>query len=287
VRPLTGPEDLAATVGAVVAGVPPRVPAPFSVSVAPGQLVTTAIHAGHQLRPALAELVALDADDRRREEDPYTDQLLGEVGVRVHVHQSRFEVDLNRARDEAVYEHPDDAWGLNVWKRELPSAEIERSRTLHDQFYAELADHMDRLAAQGPVLVLDLHSYNHHREGPDGPPAAAGDNPEVNVGTGALDRPRWGHVVDVFIDQLRTQTVDGRPLDVRENVRFRGGHLSRWVAANYPDTACTLALEFKKLFMDEWTGECDTDHIAQLRHALHSVVPTVLATLAEPPVAHG
>jgi len=257
------------------------VPSAFTVFPGPGQLVVTAIHAGHDLREALDEHTALDDDERRREEDPYTDQLLGDLGVRVDVHRSRFEVDLNRPRDKAVYEHPDDAWGLTVWKRELPADEVERSRRLHYEFYAELARHMDRLASQGPFLVLDIHSYNHHREGPDGPPAAPGDNPEVNVGTGALDRSRWGHVVDAFIDGLRTQIVDGHHLDVRENVRFRGGHLSRWVAANYPDTGCTLSLEFKKLFMDEWTGACDTAHITQLRHALRDVVPSVLDTLAE------
>jgi N-formylglutamate deformylase len=260
---------------------------PFTVSAGSGQLVVTAIHAGHDLRPELAELIALEDDERRREEDPYTDQLLGDAGVRFHVHRSRFEVDLNRARDEAVYQHPDDAWGLTVWKRDLPPTEAERSRQLHDEFYARLAHHMQLLASQGPFLVLDIHSYNHHREGPDGPPAAPDANPEVNVGTGALDRSRWGHVVDAFIGELRRQEVDGRHLDVRENVRFRGGHLSRWVAANHPTTACTLALEFKKLFMDEWTGECDTEHVAQLRAALHRVVPSVLSTLAAPRVAHG
>jgi N-formylglutamate deformylase len=259
------------------------VPAAFTVTPGSEPLVVTAIHAGHELRPTLGELIALDDDERRREEDPYTDQLLGDRGVRVRVHRSRFEVDLNRSRDQSVYEHPDDAWGLTVWKRTLPAEEVERSRRLHDEFYAELAHHMDQLAARGPFLVLDIHSYNHHREGPDGPPATASDNPEVNVGTGALDRSRWGHVVDAFIGALSAQIVDGHRLDVRENVRFRGGHLSRWVAANYPDTGCTLALEFKKLFMDEWTGTCDPEHIAQLRHALHAVLPSVLTTLAVSP----
>jgi N-formylglutamate amidohydrolase len=259
------------------------VPSPFRVLSAAGSLVTVALHAGHDLRPELAEYIGPDADDRRREEDPYTDQLLGDVGVRFHVLRSRFEVDLNRSRDRAVYQLPHDAWGLEVWKRPLPADEIERSRRLHDEFYTELARHMDRLASSGPFLVLDIHSYNHRRGGPECDPAAPGANPEVNVGTGALDRSRWGHVVDAFIDGLRTHVVAGHRLDVRENVRFRGGHLSRWVAANYPDTGCTLALEFKKLFMDEWTGECHTGHLEQLRHALGDVVPSALVAVAARP----
>jgi hypothetical protein len=57
-------------------------------------------------------------------------------------------------------------------------------------------------------------------------------------------------------------------LDVRENVRFQGGHLSRWVATHYPTTACVLAVELKKTFMDEWTGTPNAEHIAQLAGAL-------------------
>lgn len=128
-------------------------PSAFTVLPGPGQLVATAIHAGHDLRETLRRHTALDDDERRREEDPFTDQLLGDLGVRIDVRQSRFEVDLNRPREKAVYEHPDDAWGLTVWKRELRADEVERSRRLHDEFYAELARHMDRLASQGPFLV--------------------------------------------------------------------------------------------------------------------------------------
>ena len=36
---------------------------------------------------------------------------------------SRFEVDLNRPREKAVYIKPEDAWGLEVWKYK-PSQEL-------------------------------------------------------------------------------------------------------------------------------------------------------------------
>ena len=269
------PEAVEPVIARVLCGVSTA----FTVSAAAEQLVTTAIHAGHVLRPALAVLTALDDDERRREEDPYTDQFLGDLGVRINVHQSRFEVDLNRPRDQAVYEHPDDAWGLTVWKHELPAEEVERSRRLHDEFYAELAHHMDRLASRGRFLVLDIHSYNHRREGPDGPAAALADNPAVNVGTGALDRVRWGHVVDSFIGGLRLQSVDGHPLDVRENVRFRGGHFSAWTHDRYPDAAVVLALELKKVFMDEWSGEIDVGHLGELQRAVSAAAPAAVDAL--------
>ena len=64
---------------------------------------------------------------------------------------------------------------------------------------------------------------------------------------------------------------------MRENVRFRGANLARWVHDRYPLTGCTLALEFKKTFMDEWTGELDEHHLAELTRALCRTLPAVTA----------
>ena len=229
--------------------------------------MSTAVHAGHDLRADLVDVVALDPSTRLREEDPFTDRLLGDVGVRVVARRSRFEVDLNRSRHRAVYQVPDEAFGLDVWKRELTPGELEESRRVHDAFYHCLSTHLDRLAADGSFLVLDVHSYNHRRGGPDALAEPAAGNPEVNVGTGALDG-RWEHAVATFVEALGDQRVCGHRLDVRVNVRFRGGYLCHWVAERYPETACPLAIEFKKVFMDEWTGQCDHAHVSELRDAL-------------------
>ena len=135
-----------------------------------GQLIATAIHAGHELRPEVAELMALDEDVRFREEDPHTDRIASLAPARVVVHQSRFETDLNRPRSEAVYRTPDDAWGLDLWTEdELPDDIVARSLDLYDSFYAALADRLDEVAARGPFVLLDVHSYNHRRHGPDAP----------------------------------------------------------------------------------------------------------------------
>lgn len=250
--------------------------APFSFQDVTRPLVTTAIHAGHGLRPAIAGRIALDDDARRREEDPFTDRIAAAGGPPIVAHRSRFEVDLNRPREGAVYTDPSTAWGLDVWREPLPDAEIERSMALHDAFYEGLASRLDELARQRPFVVLDVHSYNHRRAGPDGPPAPAAGHPEVNVGTGSLDRDRWGHVVDHFVEDLRRHQVRDHRLDVRENVRFEGGYLSRWVHERYDGDGCALALEYKKLFMDEWTGALDDDHLRQLTEALADTVPVLL-----------
>lgn len=250
----------------------------FGASALP--LVVTAIHAGHELRPELATRIRLDDATRRREEDPFTDRITAAGGTPVVVHRSRFEVDLNRPRDEAVYTTPDTCWGLDVWREPLTEDQVERSLVLHDAFYDALAAHLDELARQGPFVVLDVHSYNHRRDGAGAPPAPVVENPEVNVGTGSLDRDRWGHVVDRFMEDLGTQVVAGHRLDVRENVRFEGGHLSGWVHERYDRVGCALAVELKKVFMDEWADVPDDDHLRQLTEAFTESVPLLLGELA-------
>jgi N-formylglutamate amidohydrolase len=242
--------------------------------------VTTAIHAGHDLRPELADRIALDPSTRRREEDPFTDRITRAGGLPIVVHRSRFEVDLNRPRHGCVYLTPEEAWGLDVWSESLTVEQVLRSRRLHDSFYATLAGILDELAALGRFVVLDIHSYNHRRRGPDADPEPPAQNPQVNVGTGSMDRTRWDQVVDRFMDELRQQTVDGRRLDVRENVRFRGGYLTRWVHERYPEQGCALAVELRKDFMDEWTGVADEAHLEQLTDAFATAIPLLLGELA-------
>ena len=61
----------------------------FDIEVATGRMVSTAVHAGHELRADLVDVIALDPSTRLREEDPLTDRLLGDVGIRVVARRSR------------------------------------------------------------------------------------------------------------------------------------------------------------------------------------------------------
>lgn len=252
-----------------------REPFPYAV-------LTTAIHAGHRLRPEIADRVKLSEEARRREEDPFTDRIAAIGTPSVAVRRSRFEVDLNRPREGAVYRHPDMAWGLDVWHTPLTEDEVERSLGLHDRFYEQLAAHLDGVVREhGRFLVLDVHSYNHRRDGANAAPGPAEENPEVNVGTGSLERDRWADLLGSFMGVLGSQVAGDHELDVRENVRFEGGHLSQWVNERYEGHGCALALEFKKCFMDEWSGDVDTGHVEELNRALsittRAVVPGALA----------
>lgn len=247
-----------------------------------GQFIATAIHNGHDVRPELAAELVLSSRDRLREEDPHTDEIGALIPAQVVVHRSRFEVDLNRTREESVYRSSAEAWGLDILRDPpLDDALVAGSLDVYDAFYAELGRRLDPVAERGPFVVFDIHSYNHRRDGADAAEAPREENPEVNVGTGSLDRERFGHVVDTFIDALSGAGTSAGPLDVRENIRFRGRQLAAWIHARYPDHGVVLALEFKKTFMDEWTGEADQRRVDGLARALADTVPHLEASLRE------
>ncbi len=204
--------------------------------------------------------------------------LLTAVGdVRLRVRTSRFQVDLNRSRDKAVYIEPDDAWGLQVWKSALAHSEIKQSLAAYDDFYAMIGALLDGLVAQwGCVLLLDIHSYNHRRDGADAPPAPVAGNPEIELGVTTLDHGRWGPALQRFTEALRAHPVAGHSPDVRENVRYpTGGHFPEWVYANYGDKVCTISPEFKKIYMDEWTAQLDIAVLEQFRDGLQAAVDAV------------
>jgi hypothetical protein len=238
-------------------------------------VVATAIHNGKGIPPDLAVRMSLPAEDRLREEDPFTEFIIRDVPNRVVVHRSRFAVDLNRSRDQAIYLRPEQSWGLSVWSDPPDSTMIAEALGFHDEYYRMLETMLRGVEAQfGRFVVLDVHSYNHRRGGPDAPPASADDMPEINIGTFSMDRHRWGHVLDPLIERLGEVGVRGRRLTVRENVAFQGkGEQTRFVHERFPATGCAIAIEFKKVFMDEWTGAPDRDALFALRAIVRSIVP--------------
>ncbi len=245
-----------------------------------GPLIATAIHDGHDLRPEVADLMELPAAERLREEDPYTGSWVDIAPTSIVARRSRFEVDLNRPREKAVYVHPDDCWGLNVWREPLTDEMIDASLQEYDEYYSFLHELLTQAEADhGKFILLDIHSYNHRRHGPEEAAEPMTENPEINIGTGTMDRTRWAPVVDRFIADLRSFDFMGRKLDVRENVKFKGGNQVKWVHENFPETGCGLAIEFKKFWMDEWTGKKGEDHVREIGRALRSTIPGLLEEL--------
>lgn len=242
----------------------------------PEPLLALAVHNGHQLRPAVASRMVLDSETRRREEDSHTDYFARRIPNNVVVNRSRFEVDLNRPRDEAIYRVPADAWGLDMYDEPIPAEVVAASLREYDQFYDRLRTVLDTMVQQhGGFVLYDIHSYNHRRSGPESEPEPQIANPTVNLGTASLPR-KWRDVADTFLDNLGSASLRGEKLDVRENVKFEGRQVAAWTHENYGEYGCALAIEFKKVFMDEWTDHVDWATQAYLADALVGTIAPVL-----------
>jgi N-formylglutamate amidohydrolase len=234
-----------------------------------GPLVACAVHDGHDIRPDVAACLRLSENERIYEEDPHTGCWTSIAPTRIIVRRSRFEFDLNRPRDKAVYIVPTDAWGLDVWNCPPTRQMIDASLRSYDDFYAQLRCLLERLVARhGRVVVFDLHSYNHLRTGHRTQSADPVQNPEINLGTGTMMRTRWTAIIERWLAEVRAFDYFGRRLDVRENVKFFGGHLPGWIHQQFPESVCALAIEVKKFFMDEWTGELDAKQHQAIGEAL-------------------
>ncbi len=241
-------------------------------------LVTTAIHAGHELCPEVAKDCTLSPAIRLMEEDPYTDQMARLFPNHITVQSSRFLVDLNRRRESCVYLKPEDCWGLPVNREHLDARILERLYAEYDEFYHLVDEFLGRLfylrdlgGISEPLMILDLHSYNHRRGGADAEPAPQAENPDIIIGRNNLNPIHYDKA-----EKLR-QLLDGKPLgdikiDCRCDVKFPGGNFSRYLNSRYPEKVVCLAIEFKKIFMDEHTGELDHKLWKQLQQLFYDAV---------------
>lgn len=243
-------------------------------------IIATALHNGHDTRQDVDEHLQLSEKEQLREEDPVTGEWTQIAKTQVVGLRSRFEVDLNRPRDKAVYKTPEESWDMQVWDEPPDDVLVEESLKEYDEFYDGMRELLEEMLEQyRHVVILDLHTYNQFRDGPHHAAADPAKNPEVNIGTRTMDREYWSPVVDHFIQDLRNYDFHGRQLDVRENVKFFGGHLCKWTHENFPERVCCIAIEFKKFFMDEWEGTVDTREVEAIYRALKSTLPGIREAL--------
>ncbi len=246
-----------------------------------------AVHNGHRVHPDLTKRMAVDEKTRFRFESPYTRFWTAIADTSITVNISRFEVDMDREPSRALYRAPDDAWGLDVWKEPPGPAADEHSMQEYDLFYKVLYRACAKLKKEfGRFFVFDLQTYNHRPNGPKEPPVDPIQCPDIDVGTGGLNRDHWGNLLERFIGDLRSYNFHGRHLDVRENVTFHGGQVARYIQETFEDSGCVLSLRVKKFFMDEWTGVPDWAQLAGVREALRSTIPGVLEAVTGRADAH-
>ena len=253
----------------------------WTVTRGSSPIVASAIHDGNGLRPQVAAAMALGDRDRLREEDPFTGQVVAGVDNHIIVHRSRFEFDLNRGVDGAIYETPEQSWGLQVWNGQPDRAIFDRSLAIHAAYYRMLGQYLDDIArAHERFVLLDVHSYNHRRDGPGTAATAQDKAPDINIGTFSMPREQWAFLLDPLIETMRGFDFNGRRLDVRENIAFQGkGEQTRFVHERYPGKACAIAIEFKKFFMDEWSGEPDPAELDAMRRLITASAETARALL--------
>jgi len=258
----------------------------FRIKKGDTPVIGAAIHSGHFVRDEIIDNFYLAEDERYREEDPFTDEFIEFAPTQIIVNTSRFEFDLNRPEDKAVYIAPEDAWGLTIWK-EIPSKDvIKHSLRLYKKFYDNIkimiSEHVNNYKK---VFIYDVHSYNHRRNGSDAPPDEPLKNPDINIGTGNIDNVYWRELIKDFMNDLAEFDFKSDKPDIRENVKFRGGYFSKWINENFGNDVCVLSIEIKKNFMDEWTGEVYEDKVTLIKNVLASTMPKVLQNLEKKIVA--
>lgn len=250
----------------------------FQIIKREGPIISIALHDGHELDEGLVEYINLQEHERFREEDPYTAFIAKQDVTLVKVNASRFMVDLNRPIEKSVYLKPEDAWGLHVWKKELPENIIKNLRITYRNFYRDIQSLLqEKIEKYGYFFILDIHSYNHRRENPTKTAPIEG-NPEVNLGT-AYNHPRWSPVLNNITGYLANCQIMNNKLDVRENIKFKGGGFAQWICKEFGSKGGIVSIEFKKTFMDEWTGRANINHIINLQKCIQGLIPMILSDL--------
>ena len=116
-------------------------------------ILCTAVHAGHQFRQDLVDSCALNEDERRYEEDPYTDQLIHSMPITLIARDSRYEYDLNRPIANCIYTK---AWGKNVWHKKLSAKKRNDSIQKHRSFYRVLDTLVEKIDRIRCALIQSL-----------------------------------------------------------------------------------------------------------------------------------
>lgn len=223
----------------------------------------TAIHDGSNLRPDLRKKIALDEYNRWYEEDPFTGAFIASMPITLIGHDSRFEYDLNRNPETAIYK---EAWGKNVWKSPLTAKEILISKKKHRNYYRVTNALISKLEElfEGCV-VYDIHSYNHERWDKK--------VPLFNIGTENVDSKKYGDVIENWKTELSSIQIDGIENVTSINDVFYGrGYNLEYITKNFTKTL-VLATEIKKVYCNELTGAAYPKIIKSLQeHLKHAIV---------------
>ncbi len=201
-----------------------------------------AVHDGHQFRSELWENCLHSTYERWFEEDPATKEMVRTHPIIIAGMDSRFEYDLNRPPEGAIYE---DAWGKQLWRDPLPEAMKQKSLQKHHNFYNVVHALMSKLEELfGVCVVYDMHSYNWRRWDRE--------VPTWNLGTSNIDNERFGKDVELWRSMLeKMELPNGIVSTSKINDTFQGnGYFLKFITQNFKNTL-VLATEIKKVYCDE------------------------------------
>ncbi|MEL6811771.1 MAG: N-formylglutamate amidohydrolase, partial [Bacteroidota bacterium] len=201
-----------------------------------------AVHDGHQFRRELWDNCLHTEYDRWFEEDPCTKEFVKTHPIVIAGCDSRFEYDLNRDPENAIYE---DAWGKKLWKEKLPKAQYQKSLSKHESFYRVVHALISKLESKfGVLVVYDMHSYNWRRW--------EREVPVINLGTANVDNERFGKAIEQWRHSLSELKLPNSIISTSKiNDTFQGnGYFLKFITKNFKNTL-VLATEFKKIYCDE------------------------------------
>lgn len=224
-----------------------------------------AVHDGHQFRKELWDNCLHTEYDRWYEEDPCTRQMVQSHPMVIAGLDSRFEYDLNRAPDTAIY---DDAWGKKLWRNPLPENQKQKSLSKHAIFYKVVHALVSKMEEKfGAAIVYDMHSYNWKRW--DRPV------PVVNLGTKNIDNDRFSAFAKAWCKTLGTIEL---PHEIETtaaiNDTFQGnGYFLKYITTHFNNTL-VLATEFSKIYCDEYEYIIFPEVVSAIEHQLHGLLLT-------------
>jgi len=209
--------------------------------------ICAAIHNGSTMRDKLSGNCILDKQARWQEEDSLTGDFIESLPIRIIANDSRYEYDLNRHADQAIY---DVAWGKPVWKEALSSLEKEESLKKHREFYAVVEALVHKIEQKfGAGIVYDIHSYNYKRDD------IHDEYPIFNLGTEQVNKKKYSKYVTKLIKELSKIEFENIENRVAENEVFFGrGYLAEFIMKRFSHIL-VLPLEVKKVYCDENNGD--------------------------------
>ncbi|MGO3181474.1 MAG: N-formylglutamate amidohydrolase [Aequorivita sp.] len=223
-----------------------------------------AVHDGHQFRKELWDKCLHSEYERWYEEDPMTKEMVKAHPIVIAGLDSRFEYDLNRAPNNAIYE---DAWGKKLWNEPLSEKMKTKSLNKHNDFYRVVHQLMETINLKfGCSVVYDMHSFNRERWDRE--------VPAWNLGTSNVDNKKYGATIESWRALLSEITLPNNIKSTAKiNDTFQGnGYFLKYITENF-DNTLVLATEVSKIYCDELNQITYPEVVAAIEKELKEKLP--------------